>query len=294
MKKDQGRSFIHQITPKLAALWPHFCCFCHSKTNLRRDLCAYCEIHMPTLTMAQSEGNMTLCLRCGAEWPSDVEIHECASCVNYATVYERICCAYRYSFPVDAMVQQLKYQRKLSFGRLLGSLLAEKVAASVQSEELPDVVVPVPVHKNRYATRGFNQAEIIAQWCARSLNVPMKASWVSREVDTEALSAQNRAQRSLHIRGAFRANEKLAGRRVAIVDDVLTTGATAGELATELLDTGASSIQLWTVARTPESHAMSAEAADVTAGSAGAVGRVDGVNTGAGANVGVEPRVDRQ
>jgi len=163
----------------------------------------------------------------------------------------RIVCPYRYDFPIDGLIHQLKYQEKLSLGRLLGALIAAEVEKRLKIDQYPDCLIPVPLNATRFRSRGFNHAAEIAAGCAQTLNIESKPDLVDRRFDTASLVGLSRAERGLRIRGAFWCDESLKGRSVAIVDDVLTTGATAGELATELLDNGVAQVQLWVVARTP-------------------------------------------
>ena len=144
----------------------------------------------------------------------------------------------------------MKYQEKLSAGRLLGSLLAAEIKNRINIDQYPDCLLPVPLSPARYRARGFNHAAEIAHWCGRDLGIEFLPDGSLRRFDTESLVGLSRAERGLRIRGAFGCQESLSGRRVAIVDDVLTTGATAGELTTELLDNGVQEVQLWVLART--------------------------------------------
>ncbi|MBX2882856.1 MAG: ComF family protein [Granulosicoccus sp.] len=163
---------------------------------------------------------------------------------------QRIIAPYRYVFPMDRLIQRMKYQGDRRLGRVLGSLLARHVATELDSAELPDILIPVPLHSSRLATRGFNQAREIAHWCARELQLPAASDGVRRIVDTDSLAGLTRAERQHRILGAFRASSEVADRRIAIIDDVLTTGSTARELARELYDSGALSVEAWVLART--------------------------------------------
>jgi ComF family protein len=121
----------------------------------------------------------------------------------------------------------------------------------------PDLIVPVPLSPARLAERGYNQAWELARRLARSTGVPARADVLQRVLDTPHQADLNRAQRLLNPRGAFtvptRRRAAVAGLRIALVDDVLTTGATAREAAQALLRAGAAAVDVWVVARTPES-----------------------------------------
>ncbi|MDB4224110.1 phosphoribosyltransferase family protein [Granulosicoccus sp.] len=141
----------------------------------------------------------------------------------------------------------MKYGQRRVFARVLGGLLA---SAAKSSESLPDVLIPVPLHESRQLLRGYNQAADIGRWCANELDLQYKPWLVSRVYDTGSLAGLSKTARQLRILGAFKASPDVKGCRIAIVDDVMTTGATARELARELYDTGALSVELWVLART--------------------------------------------
>lgn len=245
--------------PRLRIVWrqilshlPQFCCFCHRKTDTGSDLCRFCQSHLPPIVaISTQKAPSSVCLRCGFEWADAIGREDCAQCVNYRTAYDRVISPYRYDFPIDGIIQRLKYRDHLSSGRLLGGLLAREVVNRLEISHYPDVLLPVPMHVTRYRQRGFNHAAQIAYWCGESLGIEVRPHCIDRRFDTGSLVGLSRAERGLCIRGAFEVVEDLQGLTVAIVDDVLTTGATAGELATELLDNGIKGVQLWTVARTP-------------------------------------------
>lgn len=165
-------------------------------------------------------------------------------------ILTRTVAAYRYEFPIDRLIQQMKYHEKRQIARVLGSLLARAVRRTTSDAQLPDMLIPVPLHPRRSLQRGFNQARDIARWCAKDLNNLPVNECVSRIVDTESLAGLTRAERQYRILGAFRATAAVADKHVALVDDVLTTGSTAREMARELYDSGASSVELWVLART--------------------------------------------
>lgn len=232
------------------ARYPHYCCFCHQKSDTSYDLCRFCQSQLPTiLTDDGSNQGTSVCLYCGIALQQAGNTGKCVQCAKIRSPWSKIICPYRYEFPVDKLIQRLKYHHHLPTGRLLGSLLAHE-KNQIQFENQPDLLVPVPAEHKRYRQRGFNQAGEIAKWCGRASSVQVVSRGVGRHTGSVSLVGLSRAERELAIRGSFFVDERVYGQRVAIVDDVLTTGATAGELATELLDTGAADVQLWVVART--------------------------------------------
>ncbi len=164
---------------------------------------------------------------------------------------------FRYAHPIDRLVTGLKYGGRVSYGRVLGNLLADEVQRT--GVTLPDGLLPMPMHQSRYKQRGFNQAQELALWCGSRLGVRVQNHWAERHVDTPALAGLSKASRELEIRGAFQADTKVEGQHIAIVDDVLTTGASSTELARELYDTGAKSVSLWVLARTASADVDQAE-----------------------------------
>jgi len=251
MENGHGWPFVGVRLSQNLVRWPQFCCFCHRKTDTGYDLCRYCRPHLPAITQISGpNGPSSVCLSCGFQWPDSTERQVCAACANNQTHFRRLVCPFRYHFPIDGMIGRLKYGGKLSMGRLLGCLLADEVRKAMVCRHYPDVLMPVPLNATRFRSRGFNHAAEIAHWCGKSLNIDVLQSAAGRRLDTGSLAGLSRAERSLQIRGAFWADPALSGLSVAIIDDVLTTGATSGELATELLDFGVHSVQLWVVART--------------------------------------------
>jgi ComF family protein len=133
--------------------------------------------------------------------------------------------------------------------RLLGQLLARSVQAAGQP--LPEVLVPVPLHRRRLAERGYNQALEIARVVARQLELPLEPGCCDRGVATLSQAGLDEGSRRRNIRGAFRARSPLGLRDLAIIDDVVTTGSTVEELARVLKRAGALHVQVWALARTP-------------------------------------------
>ena len=150
-----------------------------------------------------------------------------------------------YEFPVDAAIKALKFRRRLWYGPALAQLL------SVCLIELPqdiDAVLPVPLHWRRKWRRGFNQAREIARPVARQLGVPLIGG-VRRVRATRPQSGLSAGERQRNLKGAFVARGACRARHVLIVDDVITTGATIGQLGRVVLDSGAGSVSALAVAQ---------------------------------------------
>jgi ComF family protein len=156
--------------------------------------------------------------------------------------------AYAYAFPVDRLVQRFKFGGDLTLGRWLGERLAECVAG----EPRPDLLVAPPLAARRLRERGFNQALQLASCVGRAIHVPVDRDPLTRVRETSSQAGLGRAARRQNLRGAFHCTRDLRGMRVALVDDVFTTGATAEAIADVLRDAGASDVRTWVVARTPD------------------------------------------
>lgn len=232
------------------------CVICARRAGAGIDLCDDCESLLHRCVVTDAAGQVSfLCLSCGAETVGPAGETHCRHCPETTIPFTRIVAAYRYEFPVDRLIQTLKYRDQRVLARVLGSVLARTVRRQTPSgQPLPSQLVPVPLHIDRQRLRGYNQSADIARWCARELGIESRSRAAIREYDTGSLAGLSRAERQYRILGAFRADARVAGRHVAIVDDVLTTGSTARELARELYDTGALSVELWVLARTSSSR----------------------------------------
>jgi ComF family protein len=160
--------------------------------------------------------------------------------------------ALSYEFPVDRFVTGLKYRHRPEFARLLGDLLAIRLQeqAALPDYRWPDAIVPVPLHPLRMLHRGFNQSAEIARWVGATLQVPRDHRLVRRIRNTPAQTGQKRAARLQNMRQAFRLTAPVAGMRIALLDDVITTGATISALADLLKRAGVLEVQVWAAART--------------------------------------------
>jgi ComF family protein len=160
----------------------------------------------------------------------------------------RRCCApFAYAAPFDFLVHALKYRGQLATGRVLGTLLADHIEALGLQVDV-DVIVPVPLHPARHAERGFNQSAEIARHLGRRLRLPVEESLAVRRRATPPQVGLHLEERRRNLVDAFVAGPA-CGRRVAIVDDVTTTGTTLQELARVLSQAGAVTVDAWCVAR---------------------------------------------
>lgn len=154
----------------------------------------------------------------------------------------------QYTEPVDGYIHALKFAGRRPLGRALGTLLVETLRATPPSL-FAEMIVPVPLHRRRFLERGYNQAVEIARTVAATLKIQYCVAGIRRHRATAAQTQLSARERRANLRNAFSVTRNFAGRHVAIVDDVITTGATVNALARELKLAGARSVQAWAVAR---------------------------------------------
>jgi len=186
---------------------------------------------------------LDLCRACAADLPTPAEPF-----TGESGPLRTSFAPFGYGYPMDHLVQALKYRGQLAVGRVLGTLLGERLEALGLHGGV-DVVLPVPLHPARHSERGFNQSAEIGRWVARRLQLRFDPRLAVRRRDTRPQVGLAVEQRQCNLSGAFAASGSLRGFRVALVDDVTTTGRTLQELAGALIAAGAGSVDGWCVAR---------------------------------------------
>lgn len=171
----------------------------------------------------------------------------CGRCQHDPPPFTETIAPFLYAPPVSEDILKLKYHRKLACGRDLGTLLAREVAARLP--ELPDVLVPVPLHWKRQFRRGFNQSVEIARPVSSALDIPIETGLVRRRFHTLPQVGLRPAQRRRNLRGVFEPSSKPMPGSAAIIDDVITSGATVAALARCLRAAGIEHVTVWALAR---------------------------------------------
>lgn len=183
------------------------------------------------------------CSRCARRLP---EGGACGRCLPARSPLDGIAAAFDYGFPVDRLVHRFKFGGDLA----TGSVLAVALAKAVAGRRPPDLLVPSPASRARLRERGFNPAAELARRLSRELRLDWDPGILLKVRHTPPQTGLSRAQRRRNLRDAFRCGE-VTGRRIAVVDDVTTTGATLEALARALRAAGAAGVEGWVVARTP-------------------------------------------
>ena len=234
-------SLLKQINKRIShCLFPYHCILCHIKSHRNLDLCIECEQSLPWLK--------NVCIYCSA--PLVISQTVCGGCLNKPLPFDKLCIFFSYTETIKKMIIGLKFQQRLIYAHILGTLLAEKISSQYKNDNLPDVIIPVPLHRKRLYDRGFNQAIELARPIARELNICIGYRCCKRVRNTAAQSMLPANQRSSNVKNAFIAKKNLRKQHIALLDDVMTTGHTLIEISRALYDVGVKRIDVWCCART--------------------------------------------
>jgi ComF family protein len=221
------------------------CLLCDEVADGAIPICMACETELPWL------GDH--CQTCALPLPAAGLT--CSQCLDQPPTFERVIAPWTYSFPVDSLITRFKHSAKWPFGHLLAELLVQALQHRFEDDlPRPDLVVPVPLATRRLRQRGFNQAAMLARWLSAGLGISCDERLLLRTQDTSAQQDLNAEARKKNLRNAFTLapNASFKGRHLALVDDVLTTGATTQALARLLMDAGAARVDVYCLARTPK------------------------------------------
>ena len=221
-------------------LLPRLCPACGDSTTSGEMLCAGCEQSLPRLANA--------CPRCASPYEHEHIRGQCGACQRRPPAFVRTVALYRYAPPTDHFIRALKFHRQLGLARLLGEQLAARLRTESQR---PDLILPIPLHAARLRSRGYNQALEIARPVARALQIPLAVHDLRRVRATRPQSDLPFEARRKNMKGAFAVHHAavLRDRRIALVDDVMTTGNTVEAATRALLAAGAREVEVWVVAR---------------------------------------------
>jgi ComF family protein len=230
---------VYSCLKKLQSLvYPPTCLLCGADGHRGLDLCAGCLADLPRIQRG--------CPRCGLPLPDRAPV--CGECQRRPPPFDACHAPLIYAPPVDELIGRFKFHGDLTAGRLLGELLAEALHTA---PDPPGAIVPVPLHPRRLRERGYNQALELARVVARRLHIPLAADACRRVLATRHQADLDRGERRRNVRGAFGAGPRRPPDRVAVIDDVITTGSTVGEVARVLRRAGARQVVIWAPARRP-------------------------------------------
>ncbi|KRA41488.1 ComF family protein [Pseudoxanthomonas sp. Root630] len=218
-------------------LLPPRCVICRESGAYGFDLCLNCTQSLPW--------NHAACMRCGLPLPVP---GECGACLTTPPPVTTTAAAFVYGFPIDRLVPRFKFHQDLAAGRLL----AELAAGPLGQAPRPEALIPIPLHASRLRERGYDQALELARPLARSLSMSLVADRLVRQRATAAQSELHADARQRNVARAFGAvGRGPLPRHVALLDDVMTTGATLHAAARTLLAAGVTRVDAWVIARVP-------------------------------------------
>ncbi len=224
--RDSLRALASEALPGSCLL-----CTADSASSL---LCPACTADLPRQAA-------TVCPQCAIETPLG---ERCGTCLKSSPAFTRTIAPFRYEFPVDRLIQALKYIHRLPLSKWFGTSLSEQIVADEH-----DLLLPLPLHSSRLRDRGFNQSAEIARAIHNQLGILMDVDCLARKRATPPQAALPLKERARNVRGAFECTADLSGKRILLVDDVMTTGSTLRECARVLQLHGAAQITLAVAAR---------------------------------------------
>ena len=220
-----------------------FCCNCVlCGTSLRQNfaLCEFCRNELPKIE--------SYCTKCCSEVESQsLQNTICVKCLRNPPAFRHCRALFRYQPPINSLLRAYKFGEGFAEGRILSLLLARDFQQHYATSKIPDILIPVPLHRNRLRQRGFNQAVEIARTISGLCNIPVSLNQVIKNRDTAPQSELSKAARYRNLRNAFALNSRSGFKSVesaAIIDDIVTTTTTVSSLAGLLRAAGIQSIDV--------------------------------------------------
>ncbi len=237
-------SLLHKIPHQLQ----HNCLLCRCSIRANRSkstepsifgLCHHCEASLPHITHH--------CRHCAI--PLDTNTNYCGQCLQKAPLFTAAHCAVKYQGDIPGLIHQLKHQHNKATNRLLAELFIQSLP-----DKLPaiDMIVPVPMHTKRNLQRGNNQSALLSQSICKKLQIEHNGNLLKRTQFTPTQQGLSAKQRRNNLKNIFAVQQPVKNFRIAVLDDVITTGSTMNEIARTLKQAGASEVYAWAVARTPK------------------------------------------
>jgi len=228
---------IVQHWATLCHLLPCYCLLCLKPSQRDIALCQSCERQLPWLT--------TACVRCAL--PIAFNERECGECLRSPPPFDLIQALFDYVWPVKEFIADLKYQHQLHFAKLLGRLMAQTFTPRTPV----DCIIPMPLAKMRQQQRGFNQTIELARVIAKYHQLPLHVNYCFREGNKKAQSSLSARQRKHNVTAnLFTVKQPIQGKHILVIEDVVTTGATASAFTRALKQAGAATVEIWACCRT--------------------------------------------
>ena len=226
------------------ALFRSSCVLCGDSVARPISLCKPCESDLPLIRHA--------CRQCGIPLNDNgntTKVSVCGQCVQQPPAVDYTLSLYHYETPLDYMISQMKFQQQLSYAAILGELFKNRILEVTPELDLPNALLPIPLHKKRLIKRGFNQSIEISRAIAKEKQLPVLLKTIKRSKDTLAQTKLSKKDRQKNVKGCFELLSAPIHSHIVIIDDVVTTGATTNELAKTLKDAGVKRVGVWSIAR---------------------------------------------
>ena len=232
----ERRKLSNFINKFLNNLVPAQCLLCKADC-VEQAICTDCQRELPYLTQAH-------CPICALP---NLDSQPCGACLRAPPAFDCIRAGFLYQDILSQLIPAAKFGGRWP---ILG-LLTELMLHNFQVDQRPDYLIPLPLHPNRLRERGFNQAQEIARLFTKQLNIDLRGDALQRVRDTEHQARLSEKARHKNMRHAFLASPEVAGKHIALIDDVITTGASLDAASRALKKAGARRVEAWVLARTP-------------------------------------------
>lgn len=227
------------LSKSLNFIFPKVCISCKLPTASKDHPC--CDNCYQSLPFQPPS-----CEQCGQAFAAEQDI--CGQCLSKPPSYDACFCPFEYQTPISEQIRDFKYHERPEYAQRLAQLLAREIQDN--RFELPDLIVPVPLHSSRLRQRGFNQSALLAKRVGKILDVPVNHKSLIKKRKTDPQAHLSLSQRSRNLKRSFSLIKPINAQSVAIVDDVVTTGSTASEIAKILKRNGVDYVQVWGIAHT--------------------------------------------
>lgn len=237
---------MHKLMQYLQYILPNSCIVCGQAANRDYSICKECEHELPRFRAC--------CRHCGVELSGELSHNSCCSrCLLCPPNFDSCVAAFPYVSPINKLLTDFKFSARFDIGYSLSRVLARSFNAHYVEASKPELLLPVPLHPSRLLSRGFNQANEISNILSKHCQVPSSLNVLSKTRITEPQTSMASAKaRKTNLRNAFRVNKisRLDGiKHIAIVDDVVTTMATAEAISRTLREQLDCRIDVWSLAR---------------------------------------------
>ena len=241
---------VYKFLSNIQSHLPSICLSCQQRSHFPGRLCEVCN-HLIGQNMIQQASQS--CIKCALQLsPDNPMLAACAQCQQQAPRFQRCVSATQYNPVTAILINQLKHRHKLGAANCIADFMHSAIKQRYQHLTTQiDLIIAMPLHNARLQQRGFNQALEISKCLSRTLAIPYNLNACKKIIHTAPQQELDMKQRQANLRHAFTANSFVKGKKIALVDDVVTTGATANAATKALLDAGAESCDIWCFARTP-------------------------------------------